>query len=63
MPRNNQVTDRILLDTNILISGYAEPVSEEGQVLAVLRNRHETILLLSLPLEDQIRRVGRRVGG
>jgi hypothetical protein len=58
------VTDRALLDTNIFITGYRHPESAEGQVLAALRNRGAAVtLLLSLPLEDQIRRVGRRIGG
>jgi hypothetical protein len=44
--------DRVLLDTNILITGYRRAESAEGQVLAVLRNRTDLALLLSLPLED-----------
>ena len=55
--------DRVLLDTNIIITGYRRTESIEGQVLALLRNRSDLTLLLSLPLEDQIRRVGRRIGG
>jgi predicted nucleic acid-binding protein len=54
---------RVLLDTNIIITGYRRVASTEGQVLQALRGRAGTTLLLSLPLEDQIRRVGRRLGG
>lgn len=54
--------ERVLLDTNIFIIGYRNFSSQEGQVLTTLRERSDVILLLSLPLEDQIRRVARRVG-
>ncbi|MCB0085191.1 MAG: hypothetical protein KDE47_29830 [Caldilineaceae bacterium] len=57
------MADRVLLDTNIFITGYRRPDSLEGQVLKELSNRSELTLVLSFPLEDQIRRVGRRIGG
>lgn len=57
------MTERILLDTNIFITGYSNNHSPENQVLNYLQTQSDVILLLSSPLEDQIRRVARRVGG
>lgn len=57
------MADRVLLDTNIFVTGYRRPDSLESQVLETLSNRFELTLILSFPLEDQIRRVGRRIGG
>ncbi len=57
------MSNRILLDTNIFITGYRTLTSEEGQVITLLRNRAADVLLLSFPLEEQIRRVARRIVG
>jgi len=48
------MSNRILLDTNIFITGYRTLTSEEGQVITLLRNRSADVLLLSFPLEEQI---------
>lgn len=64
MQRNSKhVAEKILLDTNLFITGYRRGESSEGRVLSALRGRQDVSLLLSFPLEDQIRRVARRVGG
>lgn len=55
--------ERVLLDTHIFITGYRNLATLEGQVLNLLQAQSDMILLLSFPLEDQIRRVARRVGG
>lgn len=55
--------ERVLLDTHIFITGHRNPATLEGQVLHALRDRSDITLLLSFPLEDQIRRVARRIGG
>lgn len=57
------MSERILLDTNIFITGYRNQASPEGRVLNAVRNDSDAILLLSLALEDQVRRVARRIGG
>lgn len=57
------MSERVLLDTHIFISGYRNPAGVEAQVLKAVQNRQDMILLLSVALEDQIRRVARRIGG
>jgi hypothetical protein len=57
------VSDRVLLDTNIIITGYRRIKSTEEEVLKALRGRTDVTLLVSFPLVDQIRRVGRRLSG
>lgn len=52
---------RVLVDTQILIWGMGR-VDLAASVLQVIRQEPHT-LILSLPLQDQIRRVGRRLGG
>ena len=42
------MADRVLLDTNIFITGYRRPDSLEGQVLKELSNRSELTLVLYL---------------
>jgi hypothetical protein len=55
---------RVLLDTQIYILGYTEFDVSAVEVLKILRgSQDEYIVLLSVELIDQIRRVGRRVGG
>jgi predicted nucleic acid-binding protein len=53
---------RVILDTNIYITGYVFPGSDEYRVLEVIRRRRD-IVVFSHEIEDQIRRVGRRVQG
>lgn len=53
---------RVILDTNIYITGYLFPGSDEYRVLEVIRRRRD-IVVFSHEIEDQIRRVGRRVQG
>jgi predicted nucleic acid-binding protein len=52
---------RILLDTNVFIIGLLDESSPEGQVLTRLRTPSGVVVLLSNELEEQLRRVGRRV--
>jgi hypothetical protein len=55
---------RLLVDTQIFLLGYARSFPPASDVLQLLRNRREEFtLLFSEELIDQIRRVGRRVGG
>ncbi len=53
---------RVILDTNIYIIGYQFPASDEHRVLQVIHRRRD-IVVFSREIEDQIRRVGRRVQG
>jgi len=53
---------RVILDTNIYIIGYQFPASDEHRVLEIVRRRHD-VVVFSREIEDQIRRVGRRVQG
>ncbi len=53
---------RLVLDTNIYIIGYQFPQSDERRVLEVVRQRQD-VVIFSSAIEDQIRRVGRRVRG
>jgi predicted nucleic acid-binding protein len=52
---------RILLDTNVYVVGLLEETSFEAQVLDFLAAQTETIILFSSELEEQLRRVGRRL--
>ncbi|MBP7998060.1 MAG: PIN domain-containing protein [Chloroflexi bacterium] len=55
---------RVLLDTHIFIWGYLHPQSPSTNLLQLLRDHPEQFtLLFSDELLEQIRRVGRRVGG
>lgn len=57
-------TLRLLVDTQIFILGYAHSFQPAEEVLHLLKNRRdEFVLLFSEELIDQIRRVGKRVGG
>jgi len=53
---------RVLLDTNVYIIGYRRRLGDEWDVLEAVRKRGD-IVLLSHEMQDQVRRVGRRVGG
>ena len=53
---------RIVLDTNVYILGFQRRVGDEWLTLQRVRQRHD-VIVFSRELEDQIRRVGRRVGG
>ncbi|MEM7028462.1 MAG: PIN domain-containing protein [Chloroflexota bacterium] len=52
---------RILLDTNIFILGYLDLQSPEAVLLENLMNRSNITLIFSNDLEEQIRRVGKRL--
>jgi len=52
---------RILLDTNIFIVGLLDDTSTEARILEFLARQGETTILFSLDLEEQLRRVGRRL--
>jgi predicted nucleic acid-binding protein len=57
---------RILLDTNVYILGAADPASAEGRVLRWAGfdgSETEVAVVMSDEVLDQIRRVGRRLGG
>ena len=53
---------RILLDTNVFIIGFLDESSPEARILNHLAARPETVILFSSDLEEQLRRVGRRLG-
>jgi predicted nucleic acid-binding protein len=53
---------RIILDTNVYILGFQRRAGDEWLTLQRVRRRHD-VIVFSRELEDQIRRVGRRVGG
>jgi len=53
---------RVILDTNIYIIGYQFPASDERRILDAVRRRRD-VVVFSREIEDQIRRVGRRVRG
>ena len=53
---------RIVLDTNVYILGFQRRVGDEWLTLQRVQQRHD-VIVFSRELEDQIRRVGRRVGG
>jgi len=52
---------RILLDTNVFIIGLLDEASAAAKILTFLASERETTLLFSYDLEEQLRRVGRRV--
>lgn len=52
---------RLLLDTNVFITGFLEPDSDEAMLLTILAERSNIILLYSKDLDEQIRRVGKRL--
>ena len=52
---------RLLLDTNIFIIGFLDPNSPEGDLLTLLETIPQPTLIFSNDLEQQIRRVGRRL--
>jgi predicted nucleic acid-binding protein len=52
---------RVLLDTNIFIIGFLELDSPEGKLLQKLAETVEVNLIFSNDLEEQIRRVGKRL--
>lgn len=53
---------RIVLDTNVYILGFQRRAGDEWLTLQRVQQRHD-VIVFSRELEDQIRRVGRRVGG
>ena len=52
---------RILLDTNIYIMGLLDDMNPEAKILNHLAAHPETVILFSSDLEEQLRRVGRRL--
>ena len=52
---------RVLLDTNVFIIGLLELDSPEGELLHKLAETPNVILIFSNDLEEQIRRVGKRL--
>lgn len=52
---------RLLLDTNIFIIGLLEPASPEAALLTILGTKPEVVLIFSNDLENQVRRVGKRL--
>ncbi len=52
---------RVLLDVNVFIIGLLEETSPDAKILAFLRAHTETVLLFSDEVENQLRRVGRRL--
>lgn len=55
---------RVLLDTHVYIWGYLQSPSPSVQLLTLLQNQPEKyIVLFSDELLEQLRRVGRRIGG
>lgn len=56
-----QLPARFLLDTNVFITGYRDRASVERQVLDYLAGQSEAAVLLSNVLEEELRRVGRRL--
>ena len=58
---SDEVPLRLLLDTNIFILGFLEIDSPEAELLAFLETIPELTLIFSNDLEQQIRRVGRRL--
>lgn len=52
---------RVLLDTNVFIIGFLELDSPEGLLLQRLVETSGVILIFSNDLEEQIRRVGKRL--
>ena len=56
-----QTGPRVLLDTNIFIIGYLELDSSEGKLLQKLAESPDIILIFSNDLEEQVRRVGKRL--
>jgi len=53
---------RVVLDTNVYILGFQRKAGDEWLALQRVRQRQD-VIVFSRELEDQIRRVGRRVGG
>jgi predicted nucleic acid-binding protein len=51
-----------MLDTNVYILGFQRRVGDEWLTLQRVRQRQD-VIVFSRELEDQIRRVGRRVSG
>lgn len=54
---------RVLLDTNIFIIGFLDLRSPEARLLDLVARTSDVVLIFSNDLEDQIRRVGKRVQG
>lgn len=52
---------RVLLDTNIFIIGLLDLHSPEARLLDRIAKMPDTVLIFSNDLEEQIRRVGKRV--
>lgn len=52
---------RVLLDTNVFIIGFLELDSFEGKLLQKLMETSTIVLIFSNDLEEQIRRVGKRL--
>lgn len=52
---------RVLLDTNIFIIGFLDLRSPEARLLDLIARTSDVVLIFSNDLEDQIRRVGKRV--
>ena len=50
-----------LLDTNIFVLGFLDAGSPEARLLAFLESASELTLVFSNDLEQQIRRVGKRL--
>ncbi|MBN1992565.1 MAG: hypothetical protein JW953_07645 [Anaerolineae bacterium] len=52
---------RLLLDTNVFIIGFLDPDSPEAKLLTLLETGPKFIVIFSNDLEQQIRRVGKRL--
>jgi len=52
---------RLLLDTNIFILAFLEPDSSEAELLNLLEQQPDVTLIFSNDLDEQLRRVGRRL--
>jgi predicted nucleic acid-binding protein len=52
---------RVLLDTNVFIIGFLDLNSPEAQLLQRIAGSPDIVLIFSNDLEEQIRRVGRRL--
>jgi predicted nucleic acid-binding protein len=51
----------VLLDTNVFIIGFLDLHSPEARLLERIAQTSDTILVFSNDLEEQVRRVGKRV--
>lgn len=52
---------RLLLDTNVFITGLLEPESDEAALLSMLEQNSRMVLIYSNDLDEQLRRVGKRL--